>query len=304
MAQTDVLLPIEPATALPVVRKIGVDDLRAALAMGLRDFWAMPTHIIFLCVIYPIAGFVIYWSVSQANLIHLLYPLAAGFALVGPFAAIGLYELSRRRELGLDTAWRHAFDVVHSPSLAPILGLAGVLLLIFAGWIAVAHGIYVATFAHAATDPLTPVTFFEKVLTEPEGARLVVVGNACGLVFALIAASISAISFPLLLDRNVGFAAAVVTSLRVVATNPATMALWFIFVALALVVASIPLFVGLSVVVPILGHATWHLYRRVISPDPGPRPEYHPRPRGVHYAADFPASLFRPSERPDEQDRS
>ncbi|MEZ5852763.1 MAG: DUF2189 domain-containing protein [Hyphomicrobiaceae bacterium] len=301
MALTDVILPIEPASTLPRVRKIGLADLMDALAKGARDFWEMPTHVIFLCAIYPLAGLVIYSSVFAADLIHLLYPLAAGFALIGPFTAIGLYELSRRRELRLDTAWKHAFDVVHSPSLVPILCVGALLLFILALWVAVAHSLYVAAFG---LQPMTPLAFADAILNKPEGMVLIVYGNAIGFVFALVAASISVVSLPLLLDRNVGFAVAVLTSLRVVVRNPLTMLAWFAFVAGALLLGSAPFFVGLAVVLPILGHSTWHLYRKAVEPDSGPRPMYHPARKGIRYAADFPASLFARSRRPKDRDMS
>jgi uncharacterized membrane protein len=299
MAQLDVILPTEPTDTLPVVRSLEIADLKDVLKKGLQDFWAMPTHVVFLCAIYPVVGLLLFRMTFEYDLLPLLYPLAAGFALVGPFAAIGLYELSRRRELGLDTSWRHAIDIVHSPSLGPIVGLGLLLLVIFGIWIGVAHGLYVGSFGDR---PLTSVlSFVETVLTTPEGHNLIILGNGIGFLFALAAASISVISFPLLLDRNVGFAIAVLTSLRVVAKNPVTMAVWFLIVAAGLLIGSLALFVGLAIVLPVLGHSTWHLYRKAVEPQSGPRPEYRPRPRRKRYAADFPSSLFAPfSDTPEE----
>jgi uncharacterized membrane protein len=270
-------------------------DLREALARGLDDFRAMPTHVIFLSIIYPIAGIAISRAVIGYDIVPLLYPMAAGFALLGPVAAIGLYELSRRRELGLDTSWRHAFDIVHSPSLVPMIGLALLLLAIFGVWIAVAHSIYVSKFGWR--EPTEPLTFLHRVLTTGEGRNLILVGNAVGFLFAALAFALSAVSFPLLLDRNVGLAVAIITSFRVILRNPLTMALWGFIVASALLIGSLPLFLGLAIVVPILGHATWHLYRRAVVPDASPRPEYNPEPKGHRYAADFPTSLFVRSPR-------
>src|SRR5262245_49540376 len=131
MAHTDIILPKEATRELPAVRSITPADLLDALAKGVADFRAIPTHVIFLSLIYPIAGLAIArWTVAY-DVVPMLYPLLAGFALIGPIAAIGLYELSRRRELGLDTSWRHAFDIVHSPSLWSILALGLLLLAIF-----------------------------------------------------------------------------------------------------------------------------------------------------------------------------
>jgi uncharacterized membrane protein len=247
-----------------VVRKIGPADVLAALRDGFGDFWAMPTHVVFLGLIYPILGLVLARLVFGYNVLPLLFPLAAGFALVGPFAALGLYELSRRREAGLDTAWKHAFDVVRSPSFPAILALGGLLVLIFLVWLAVANAIYVETFGYAPAASMPD--FLERVFNTPEGWRLILLGNGVGLLFAILVLAISVVSFPLLLDRQVSPAVAILTSVRAVLKNPLTMALWGLVVAAALLVGSIPLFLGLAVVVPILGHATWHLYRRVVAP--------------------------------------
>ena len=296
---TDVILPTQPARGLPVVRSIGLGDLGYALTKGLEDFRAMPTHVIFLSLIYPIAGIALWRATLGYDVVPLLYPLAAGFALIGPFAAIGLYELSRRRELGLDTSWKHAFDIVHSPSVWALAALGLLLLAIFGVWLAVANGIYVANFGYR--QPTTLTEFVNMILDTPEGHRLIVVGNAVGFLFAVLAFALSVVSFPLLLDRNVGVPVAIATSVRAILRNPVTMILWGLIVAVGLLVGSLPFFLGLAVVMPVLGHATWHLYRRVVEPDSSPRPEYQPRPKGQRYAADFPSSLFAPITRKDRE---
>jgi uncharacterized membrane protein len=295
MAQVDIIMPQQRSEELPVVRDIFVSDLKDVLKKGLDDFWAMPTHVVFLTLIYPVAGIFLARAAFGYDFIPLLYPLAAGFALLGPIAAIGLYELSRRREQGLDTSWRHAFDILHSPSLTSIALLGLILLAIFMFWIAAAQAIYDGTFGRR---PIESVGDFVRMVTQtPEGLTLVVAGNALGFVLALVAAAISVISFPLLLDRNVGFATAISTSLKVVAKNPLTMAVWGLIVAISLALGFLTLFVGLAFVVPVLGHATWHLYRRAVEPSKGPRPEFHAKPKGVRYGAEFPSSLFLPSRR-------
>lgn len=294
MAQADVILPTEPVRELPVVRSIWPTDLIEVLAKGLEDFRAMPTHVVFLSLIYPIAGIAIARATFGYDVVPLLYPLAAGFALIGPFAAIGLYEMSRRRELGLDTSWKHAFDIIHSPSVWAIGALGLLLLAIFGVWLAVANGIYMATFSDPDEPPIPLGAFISRVLTTPEGYNLILVGNIVGFCFAVLAFALSVVSFPLLLDRHVGVGAAIATSIKVIAANPVTMVLWGLIVAGGLLIGSLPFFLGLAVVMPVLGHSTWHLYRRVVEPDPGPRPEYQPRPKGQRYAADFPSALFFP----------
>jgi uncharacterized membrane protein len=277
--------------APPAIRKIGLTDLKDALARGVDDFLAMPSHAVFLCLIYPVVGFVAARLVLGANVLPLLFPLAAGFALIGPLAALGLYEMSRRREQGLDVSWKHALDIRHSPSLAAIMVLGLLLVAIFLVWIAVAQGIYVATFGY--TPAASMPDFINQVFTTPQGWTLAIAGNFVGFLFAVVVLTLTVISYPLLLDRDVGLAVAILTSVRAVLANPVTMAMWGLIVAAMLLVGSLPAFFGLAVVVPILGHATWHLYRKVVEPDLSDRPRFHePKPRTARYAADFPSSLF------------
>ena len=263
MALAHVLMGADAFRTPPVVRTIRIADLKDALARGIDDFAAMPTHAVFLCLIYPIVGIVLGRLTWGYEVLPLLFPLAAGFALIGPFAAIGLYELSRRREQGLDISWTDAFDVLRSPSAGAIAALGVLLLVIFVLWVAVAQAIYIANFGYqpAASMP----DFLRQVLTTPAGWALIVVGNGVGFLFALVALSISVVSFPLLLDRDVGAVEGALTSVRAVAANPVPMATWGLIVAAALVIGSLPLFFGLAVVMPVLGHATWHLYRKVVA---------------------------------------
>ena len=295
MTHLHVLAGSDASPAVPLVRKIAMSDLKDALAKGLDDFRTFPTHVIFLSIIYPLVGLLLARLTLSYDLLPLLFPLAAGFALVGPFAAVGLYELSRQRELGLDVSWRDAFGAWRSPSFDSIVALGVLLLIIFALWVAVAQAIYVANFGYApaATIP----NFLRQVLTTPAGWTLIIVGNGVGFLFAVAVLAISIVSFPLLLDRDVGAVVAVLTSVRAVLKNPVTIAAWGFIVAALLVIGSLPLFVGLAVVMPVLGHSSWHLYRKLVEPDPRPRPEPPSRPRRRHYAAQFPATLFAGEDR-------
>ncbi len=249
----------------PAVRRITTADLMDALRLGFDDFWAKPSHYVFLCLIYPIVGLILtQWS-SGSNAIQLVYPLMSGFALIGPFAAIGLYEISRRRELGMSTHWRHALDVRRSPAL-PSIAVIGILLFaLFLLWLFTAQSIYTRLFGQEA--PASIGTFLRDVLTTSRGWTLILFGNAAGLIFAVVVLATTVVAFPLLLDRDVGAVAAIETSARAVMANPLQMALWGLIVAVLLVIGSIPLFAGLAVVIPILGHATWHLYRKVVEPE-------------------------------------
>jgi uncharacterized membrane protein len=243
----------------PVIRHIGIADIWDALAKGVDDFLAMPSHLIFLCLIYPLVGI----PLAASNDLHLLFPLASGFALIGPFAAIGLYEVSRRRELGMDTSWRHAFEVLRSPAMPSILVLGLILMVVFLCWLGAAQALYVRLFGE--DEPSSYSRFLSEVLTTSRGWALIILGNFIGFLFAALVLSISVISFPLLLDRDVGVAVAIHSSVRAVIANPAMMALWGLIVAALLVIGTLPLFIGLAVVMPVLGHATWHLYRRVVA---------------------------------------
>jgi uncharacterized membrane protein len=289
MAHSHILLGAGVSPAHPSIRRIGFADLKDALAKGVDDFMAMPTHAMFLCMIYPIIGLVLARLAFGYSILPLLYPLVSGFVLVGPLAALGLYELSRRREAGLPGAAMHAFDVLRSSSIGAIVVLGLLLLLIVGIWLAVANAIYVADFGYA--PPASFASFIHEVLTTPAGWNLIVVGNAVGFCFAVIVLAISVVSFPMLLDRDVGAAVALLTSIRAVAENPLVMAAWGLIVAVLLTLGSLPFFLGLTVVLPVLGHATWHLYRKAVEPDTSPRPDLRKeRPR--RSAADFPANLF------------
>lgn len=246
----------------PTVRKIRLGDLREVVSKGAADFWAMPTHLFFLGLIYPLVGLVLARLVFGYDVLPLLFPLVAGFALVGPLAALGLYEISRRRERGLEPTWKDAFAVFRSPSLPAIAALGLLLLAIFFMWIAIANALYVATFGYAPAASVPD--FLDRIFNTPAGWTLIVLGNGIGFVFALVVLAISVVSFPLLLDRKVSPIVAILTSLRAVAANPVVMAAWGLIVAALLVVGALPLFIGLAIVVPILGHATWHLYRKVV----------------------------------------
>jgi uncharacterized membrane protein len=247
---------------LPAVRQIAPADLKDALVRGLDDFAAYRSDVLFLCIVYPLAGLVLAWAAFGYDLLPLLFPLASGFALIGPVAAVGLYEMSRRREQGLEITWADAFGVVRAPAFGAILVLGLVLLAIFLAWLAVAQGIYMATLG--PEPPASLGSFARDVLTTGAGWAMIVIGCGVGFLFAVLVLTISVVSFPLLLDRDVGLYTAVATSVRAVLANPETMAFWGLIVAGGLVLGSLPLLLGLIFVMPVLGHATWHLYRKVV----------------------------------------
>jgi uncharacterized membrane protein len=258
-------LTIHGPAAAPFVgvRRIGLEDLKIALAQGLDDYWAKRGELLYLGLIYPIVGFAAFMVAFRADLLPLAFPLAAGISLMGPPVASGFYELSRRRELGEDPSWIDTLAIFKTPPFTGIAALTGCVGVLFAIWVMLAGAIYTATLG-AAAPPASAGAFLSRLLTTPAGWTLIVVGNLVGLVFAVAALSISVISFPMLVDRRAGPLTAAETSLRAVAANPKTFAAWGLIVAGLLVIGSIPLFVGLAVVLPILGYSTWRLYTRVV----------------------------------------
>jgi uncharacterized membrane protein len=248
--------------SVPAVQRITAADLRDVLRRGFDDFGAYRTDVVFLCLLYPIVGLLLSRLIWGYGMVPLLFPLASGFALIAPFFAVGLYEMSRRRELGINTGWADAFGVAASPALGSIMALGLILLALFAMWLGAAHILWLVTLG--PEPPLSLQAFAHDVLTTRTGWTMAIIGVALGFVFALAVLVLSAVSFPLLLDRDVGLGTAISTSVEVVRRNPGPMALWGVIIAGMLVLGTIPLLLGLAIVFPVLGHATWHLYRKVL----------------------------------------
>jgi uncharacterized membrane protein len=255
---TDGIVP----DASPTIRRIGIADLRQALARGKDDFLAIPTQLVFLCVLYPVVGLVAARAMAGGDLLPLLFPLVAGLSLVGPVAAVGLYEISRRREAGQPVSWLNAFDVLRNPAFFSIAAIGVMLMAIFVAWLAMARAIFDATIG---TVPASLTEFLRLVFTTPEGYRLILLGNGVGFLLAVVVLMLTVVSVPMLLDRNVSVGTAMQTSVRACLKNPVPMAVWGMIVVGLLLIGSIPAFIGLAVVMPLLGHATWHLYRRVVA---------------------------------------
>jgi uncharacterized membrane protein len=253
---------MEPDLTRPLIKKIGVSDLRDALLKGLQDFNEKPSHLIFLGMLYPTATLVAAMAAAKAELLPLVFPIVSGFALIGPMVAVGLYEMSRRREQGLHVSWNHVFQILWSPSIGAILALSLLLGVIYLAWLGAALGIYWIIFG--SEIPKSVIDFARQVFTTRAGWTLIIVGCGVGFLFAVLVLAIAAVSFPMLVDRPVSAITAVQTSVCVFLTNPTTMLAWGLIVAILLIVGALPLFAGLAVVMPVLGHATWHLYRRVV----------------------------------------
>ncbi len=258
---TDTVAPSE-AGAPPQIRTITTDDLREALRKGVEDIGAFRSDVVFLMLLYPIIGIGLAALAVQGSFVQLLFPVLSGFALVGPVAAVGLYEMSRRRERGEAANWTAYFDVLRSPKFGGIVVLALFHVVIFMVWIMTANLIFAVTVGPEAATSLA--TFTAAVFGTPAGWAMIVIGVGTGFLFALAVLAISVVSFPMLLDRNVGLVMAVVTSVKVAQANPRVIAIWGMIVALSLALGSLPFLLGLVLVLPLLGHATWHLYRAAV----------------------------------------
>lgn len=250
----------------PAIRPIARADLMDALRRGAADVGAARDDVFFIALIYPLAGLLIASAVLENRLTPLVFPLVSGFALLGPLAAVGLYEISRRRERGEPISATTPLAVLRSPAIGDVLRLGALLVAVFFAWLVAAWAIYAVTLG--PQPPATVGAFLDDVLTTPAGWAMIAIGIGVGALFAAVVFVLSVISFPLLIDRHVPMSTAVRASVQAVRTSPGTMALWGLIVAGLLVLGSLPALVGLIFVMPLLGHATWHLYRKVAGEAP------------------------------------
>ena len=264
MAQEKTFRNVQVTSSEIGIRKIGVNDLWQALKEGFDDFKAKPSHVVFLCVIYPLFAVLLTVSLIGENLLHLVFPVVSGFTLIGPVVSVGLFEMSRRRERELDVSWSSAFDFVHSSSFAPILALSVAMMLLYVAWLYIAQLLYFGLFGAVPPDSISD--FATQVLTTRQGGALIFYGTVLGFIFAIVVLAISVVAFPLLLDKPVSAITAVRTSIKAVTSNTLVMAVWGLIVVVLLAAGSILFLIGLAVVLPILGHATWHLYRKLVEP--------------------------------------
>ena len=244
------------------VRKISAEDLRWSLKQGLGDFQEMRGDLVFAGLIYTFIGIAAAVMTTNGPLMPFFFPVVAGVGLLGPVAAVGFYELARRREDGLESGWRHFLDVRKRPSADDMGIVAGLLLAIFALWLVVAGLIYLALFGW--TTPTSIGGFLDMVFTTANGWAMILIGLAVGAVFGWIVLAVSVASLPMLVDCDVSASEAVSASWRAAHANKGEMIRWGLTVLVLLVLGSIPLFVGLAFVLPWLGYSTWHLYTRLV----------------------------------------
>ncbi len=251
------------AKTLPVnIRRIGIEDLAVALRRGFEDFEADRTDIVVLALVFPIAGLFLSAVVANGHLLPLVVPLVAGFALIGPLASVWLMELSRLRESGRTPRVIEAAGILRSPQIGAILAMGGLQILLLLLWLGAAEFISIRTLG--AAEPRSFAAFVAAALTTPAGWAMMAAGLCTGFVFAVAALAIGVTSFPLLLDRPADMPAALGISIRALRRNPAILGLWGLIVLVGLALGAVPGLLGIAIVLPILGHSTWHLYRRII----------------------------------------
>jgi len=247
---------------LPSINRINDADLNWALTEGWKDFRARRGDVLLLPLIYPLAGFAAAVLALDKSFLPMLFPAVAGLSILGPAVAVGFYELARRREAGLDSNWSHFIDPLRGRGRGPLAMLTVGLVVLFTAWLGAASLIFHATIG--ASGSLSLSDFVGRLLTTPEGWTMIVAGNLVGFGFAVATLAVTLVSFPMVVDRPVSAATAVTTSLRAVASNPAITASWGLRVAALLLVGCLPLFLGLPIILPLLGYATWHLYTRLV----------------------------------------
>lgn len=244
------------------IRRISDDDLRASLRQGYDDFRDLRGDLVFAGLIYTLIGLAAVVMTTSRPLMPFFFPVVAGVALLGPVAAVGFYELARRREIGQDVHWFNFLDVRKRPSLDDMGIVAGLLLLIFLGWLLAAGALYALIFGWAT--PTSIGGFLSAIFTTPRGWALIAAGAIVGVIFGWLVLALSVASLPMLVDCDVSAVDAVSASWRASHANKAEMIRWGLIVTGLLVLGSIPLFVGLAFVLPWLGYSTWHLYTRLI----------------------------------------
>jgi uncharacterized membrane protein len=244
------------------IRQITMADLTWSLRQGWDDFREKRGDILIVALVYPVFGLLVAMFAIHGQLLPLVFPLFAGLSLMGPAIAAGFYELAKRREEGSDTHWRHFLDAYRGKALAAIAPVTLLLALIFTAWLGSAWLLYAANFGPEATASIGG--FLTAMFTTAAGWRLILIGNLVGFAFAVIVLATSVVALPMLIDRHGDPAAAVTVSLRATWQNAAMMIVWGLIVSMLLVVGALLLMVGLAVVLPVLGYATWHLYTRLI----------------------------------------
>ncbi|MCP5037810.1 MAG: DUF2189 domain-containing protein [Rhodobacteraceae bacterium] len=247
----------------PILGYIGFSDIPAILSAGLKDFRRAPAFGLFFSAFFVLGGIVIYLELTIQGREYWVIPLALGFPLLAPFLAVGLYEVSRRLETGEELDWSAILGVVFRQKDRQCPSMAMVLIMFFMFWVFVAHLVF-ALFM--GLQPMTNImSNWQDTLLTQSGLTMLAIGTLVGSAMAYMLFSLTAISIPMLLDREMDFITAMINSFQLVAKNMVVMITWGVVISMLMFLAMLPFFLGLFLVLPVLGHATWHLYRRTVS---------------------------------------
>lgn len=250
---------------VPTVKSITQADIRDALKAGLSDFQRAPLYGLFFGAIFSIVGVAIASALVRGEASYWIFPVAAGFPLIGPFAAVGLYEVSRRLETGEPLAWGPVLMAGFRQQNSQLPFFAVFTVFAFLVWIVLARVIFAVSFGTASMTNV--MTSFEVFVTGP-GLIMLVIGTIVGAALAALLFAISVVGVPLLLDQDIDVVTAMITSFKATVENREAMIFWGLLIAGAIAIAMLPLFLGMILVFPMLGHASWHIYRKVIEPAP------------------------------------
>ncbi|GGD98807.1 Uncharacterized membrane protein [Gemmobacter megaterium] len=243
------------------IRTVTRADLAASLRAGWRDLTQAPLFGLFFSLVYVAGGWLLWWALTTAGQLWWTIPVTLGFPLLGPFIAVGFYEISRRIEVGAPLDWGAVLGVIFRQKDRQIPSIAAVVVVFFLFWNFLAHMIF-ALFM--GLQVMTNISSSYEAFLTPHGLAMITMGTAVGAVFSAVLFSMTVVALPMLLDREVDFVTAMLTSLAVVRQSPAVMLGWGMLIAVLLFVAMLPAFLGLFLVLPLLGHASWHLYRRAL----------------------------------------
>lgn len=246
----------------PGVRRLQVADLVEVVAAGMRDFRAAPKYGLFFGGLYAVAGWLLVTLLWQFDLPYFAYPLAMGFALIAPFAAVGFYAVSDHLEKDKPLTWSSLFGAIGAAARRDLRWMALITGFALVIWMDIAALLFFGLMGFSAFGP----NFIETLLTTPTGLIFLVLGNLSGALIAMGVFSISVVSFPMLYDRDVDFVTAMVTSVQLVIANPTTMMVWCVVIGVLTGLSLLSMFLGLFLVLPVIGHATWHLYQRGVEP--------------------------------------
>lgn len=256
--------PAPRPPGLPMANKVTAADITASLKAGFADFLARPVMSGFFGLFYAIFGILMVWSLVWLGKIWMIIPAIVGFPLVAPFAAAGLYEMSRRMQRGEDFGWSDILTVIARQSKREMGWMAFVTLFIFWVWMYQVRLWLALILQDASFSDFEG--FWTTVFFTPQGWTFLAIGTCAGAFLSAVLFTVTVVAMPMLLEREIDFVSAMLTSIRAVTKSPAVMLCWAAIIAVTMLVSLVPAFLGLIVTLPVLGHTTWHLYQRAVPP--------------------------------------